>query len=263
MTPDRYYVIGNPIAHSKSPKIHMQFASKYSQNILYERIEVLEDNLEETLKLIKDDYSVKGLSITLPLKEKVFKFCKSVDKLAFEAKSVSNIAINETREFMGFNLDGLGLLKDIKRNNINTKNKSILILGAGGAAKGIVGALMQEKPQNICIANRSLNKAVNLKNYFLTIYPKTNIIATDINKIENKYDLVINATSASISCISLPLKKDFFNKKAFGYDIMYMNKPTVFNQWCTKNHIQNVDGKGMLLEISKLAFFMWRGISPE
>ncbi|WP_440617541.1 shikimate dehydrogenase [Cysteiniphilum sp. 6C5] len=256
---DQYYVIGNPVKHSLSPKIHTEFAAQTGQKMCYEALEICPDNLEQTLNILRLDHTVKGLSVTLPFKEELYRYCDKLDDLAQEAEAVSNVIINDKREFIGLNLDGVGLVNDIKNNlNISLQNKRILILGAGGAAKGILGAIVRETPESITIANRTKEKAQNLAERSTNSAVKLSACALD--EITDAFDIVINATSASVAKENLPLKLDNFTSGALAYDLMYAPNGTVFTTWCQSNNIQATDGKGMLLELSKIAFQHWRGL---
>lgn len=256
---DQYYVIGNPVKHSLSPKIHTDFAAKTGQTMCYEALEICPDNLEQTINVLRLDRIVKGLSVTLPFKEALYRYCDKLDDLAQEAEAVSNVVINSDRKFIGLNLDGLGLVNDIKNNlNISLQSKQILILGAGGAAKGILGAIVRENPESITIANRTKEKAQRLAERSTNNAVKLNACA--LTEIEGVFDIVINATSASVAKENLPLQLNNFASDALAYDLMYAPTGTVFTAWCQLNNIQAIDGKGMLLELSKIAFQHWRGV---
>ncbi len=259
---DQYYVIGYPVKHSLSPKIHTEFALKTGQNMRYEALEICPDNLEQTLNVLRLDPAVKGLSVTLPFKERLYAYCDQLDELAMEAQAVSNVIINHRQEFLGLNLDGMGLVNDIKNNlHLSLWDKSILILGAGGAARGILGAILREKPLSITIANRTKEKSQILARQISNTQLK--IDACVLDEINGAFDVVINATSASINNENLPLKVDYFKQGALAYDLMYAPNGTVFTRWCSAHQIRSMDGKGMLMELSKLAFKQWRGVLPE
>lgn len=251
---DEYYVIGNPIKHSLSPQIHNYFAKQYKQNMIYKSLEINPNKLEYQLKEMKKNNSIKGLSITLPFKEKVYQFCDELDPLSKKAKAVSNVIIKNNRSFYGMNLDGSGLVLDLKNNlNFTIYNKKILIIGAGGAAKGILGAIIQNKPKKIVIANRTFEKAKDLAEN------EQNVEAQSLsNEIIGSYDLIINATSASVNNQNIPISLNNFKPNSFGYDLMYSNNGTIFTNWCNRHGIKAIDGKGMLMELSKLAFYLWR-----
>ncbi len=259
---DQYYVIGYPVKHSLSPQIHREFAQQTKQNMRYDALEICPDNLEQTLNVLRLDETVKGLSVTLPFKEAVYAYCDEVDELAQQAKAVSNVVIDHNRRFIGFNLDGLGLINDInKQFGIDFKNKTVLIVGAGGAAKGILGSIAAQKPRHITIANRTLIKAIALAESIQD--NKITTAASQLTSIAGSFDIVINATSASVEGQVLPLTSAHFKQSAVGYDLMYAPDGTVFTKWCDQYNIRNSDGKGMLIELSKLAFSRWRGVVPE
>ena len=256
---DQYYLIGYPAKHSLSPNIHSQFAQQHKQNMHYDVLETAPVNLMATLGKLRLNPLVKGLSITIPFKEKLFHYCDYLEKSAQEAAAVSNVIINPAREFIGFNLDGDGLVRDICNNlKINVQQKSILILGAGGAVKGILPQILKQIPKEIIIANRTISKALQLASSLNNHAVK--VTGCDLNGICGAFDIVINATAASINNDALPLSPQYFKKGAVGYDLMYREKGTVFTQWCHKNNIASSDGKGMLMEISKMAFYRWRGV---
>ena len=259
---DKYYVIGYPVKHSLSPEIHMKFAKQTRQDLEYEVLEVCPDNLQQTLNVLRLDKKVKGLSITVPFKERLYEYCDTLDSLAQQAQAVSNVIIDENRQFKGLNLDGLGLVNDLKHNmHVSLKDKKILTLGAGGAAKGIVGAILQQQPKAITIANRTYQKALNLAQ--INANSAIEVKAIELSNITASFDVVINATSASINGAFLPVAKENFNQDAIAYDLMYGTGGTVFTKWCQENYIKTSDGKGMLLELSKLAFEHWRGVLPK
>ena len=260
-TIDQYYVIGNPVKHSLSPKIHQQFAQQTQQAIRYDALQINEDTFEESFKALQLNPKVKGLSVTVPFKEKTFALADKYDQFAKDAKAVSNIVFTQDRKAYGINLDGVGLVNDLIHNhNITLKNKDILILGAGGAVRGCLASLIAEKPQSITIANRTLSKAENLAEQYKN---DTQVKVLEYAHLTKSYDLVINATSASIQQQMLPISTQTFKKDGFGYDLMYTPNGTVFTRWCQTHKINSADGKGMLLELSKAIFKVWRGIEPS
>jgi shikimate dehydrogenase len=260
-TIDQYYVIGNPVKHSLSPKIHQQFALQTQQIIQYDALQIAEDTFEKSFKMLQLNPAVKGLSVTVPFKEKAFALADQHDQFATDAKAVSNIVFSQDRKAYGINLDGVGLVNDLIYNhNIMLKNKDILILGAGGAVRGCLASLIAEKPKSITIANRTLHKAENLAAQYKN---DIQVNALEYSHLTKSYDLVINATSASIQQKMLPISPKSFKENSFGYDLMYAANGTVFTQWCQTHKINNADGKGMLLELSKAIFKIWRGIEPS
>lgn len=255
---DQYYVIGNPVKHSLSPKIHMKFAQQVNQKIKYEALEVAEDQFVQTMDKLKYE-KVSGLSVTVPFKQKMCEYVDSLDEYAKIAGAVSNVIIDKDNQWQGINLDGIGLVNDIQNNqHVFFQNKDILILGAGGATRGILAPILGCKPSFVCIANRTLSKAETLVQDFSYL---GSLRSMDITQITGEYDIVINATSMSINQKLPNVSIENFKSNAFGYDLMYAPEGTVFTQWCQKSHIKSSDGKGMLLELSKEAFLKWRHVN--
>ena len=256
--PDQYYVIGNPVKHSLSPCIHNAFARQTGQNMLYSPLEIPEDDFDATMERLKNE-PIKGLSITVPYKEAILPYVNHLDNYAQLAEAVSNIIVNDDNEWTGINLDGLGLVNDLQRNHhCSLQDKRILILGAGGSAKGILGALFAEMPAAITIANRTVKKAHLLAQRSAPLFE---VQATDIYDIGDSYDVIINATALSLTNTPPPLEPRHFNTGAFGYDLMYAPEGTAFTRWCQDKGIAAADGKGMLLELSREIFYRWRGVS--
>ncbi|AJC48340.1 shikimate dehydrogenase [Allofrancisella guangzhouensis] len=255
---DLYHVIGYPVKHSLSPKIQMELAKQYNQNMLFTAIEVAPEDLEQKIKEFKANPQVKGLSVTIPHKEKVFELCDDADDVATDVKAASNVVFRPDRKMIALNYDGLGIVNDIKNNHqINFQNKNILVVGAGGAAKAVIAAIIKEKPKSLTITNRTKEKALKVKKLFEYKY---GIEIEDFENISKSFDIVINSTSSSIAKELLPLTPKNFNKNALAYDLMYSKTGTVFTQWCQNNNIKAIDGKGMLLELTKAIFKYWRGI---
>lgn len=257
---DQYRVIGFPVKHSLSPRIHNAFAAYTAQAMHYDFLEIHPSDLLDRLDQIRQDHTIKGLSVTLPHKEALYRYCDTLDPLAQQAGAVSNVIIDEKRIFHGLNLDGIGLVKDIQRLGHHFHQRKVLILGAGGATRGILGAIIAENPASITIANRTVTKAQVIVEAHHHLHNEIDYCALD--QISNRYDIIINATSASVDGCALPLKKEQFSQDSFGYDLMYHSDGTVFTLWCQKQNIPCADGKGMLIEISREIFKRWRGITP-
>ncbi len=256
---DQYYVIGNPVKHSLSPKIHQQFAEQTGQTLNYQTLELSVDDFESEFQKLKDNPNVKGLSVTVPFKEQTFLLMDECDAHAKKAKAVSNVIFTKDRKAKGLNLDGIGFVQDLL-NHQPIKDKNILVLGAGGAVKGCLDPLISQSPNSITIANRTLSKAEALQKIYQGI---ADLKVTTYENICDQYDLVINATSASINQTMLPISSTIFSEQGFGYDLMYAPQGTVFTKWCQKNNIPSIDGKGMLIELSAIIFEMWRGVKPD
>ena len=258
MKKDIYYVIGYPVKHSLSPKIQMQLAKDHSQNMLFTAVEIAPEELEQKIAEFKNDPQVKGLSVTVPHKEKLFNLSDEADDIADYVKAASNVIFTEDRKMIALNYDGLGIVNDIKYNhNITFTNKKVLVIGAGGAAKAVIAAVIKENPSLLSIANRTKTKAQNTQRLFEN---KFNIDVQDYGNIQEAYDIVINSTSSNLANQLLPLSPQNFKPEAFAYDLMYGERGTIFTRWCQNNNIKASDGKGMLVELSKVVFKKWRNI---
>jgi len=252
---DRYAVVGNPIAHSKSPFIHEAFAQQTGQAMTYERVLAPVDGFDATVKaLIKQGY--KGLNVTVPFKFEAYKICDSLSARAQSSGAGAvNTLINTNGKVHGDNTDGAGLRRDIEQNlGFSIENKNILILGAGGAAHGVLNSLVGAK--QITIANRNLDKALQLATSI------SNGSACPFESLERPYDLIINATSAGLTDSALPISDAIFSKNTLAYDMMY-GRETPFMAQARRNGAQVADGLGMLVEQAAEAFYLWRGVHPD
>ncbi len=255
---DTYHVIGYPVKHSLSPKIQMTLAKEYNQEIEFTAVEIKPEDLQSKIAEFRDNTTIKGLSVTVPYKENVFDLCDDADDTARDVKAASNVIFTTDRKMIALNYDGLGIVNDIKNNhNVVLADKDILIVGAGGAAKAVVTAIIKENPKSITITNRTLDKAVVIKNMFKY---KFDIQIESFDNIVKSYDVIINSTSSSIYDELLPLCKNNFNDNAFAYDLMYKEGGTIFTKWCDSINIEWSDGKGMLQELSLAVFKYWRGL---
>ncbi|MBP5985650.1 MAG: shikimate dehydrogenase [Azonexus sp.] len=258
---DLYAVFGNPIAHSKSPAIHAAFAAATGQDVVYEARLAAVDGFRQAL----DDFVAaggKGANVTVPFKEEAFRLATRLSERAARAGAVNTLAFNGA-EIFGDNTDGAGLVRDITHNlGCLLAGKRILLLGAGGASRGVIAPLLAEKPASLLIANRSADKAVALAGEFADIAPVKGGSFTDI--AGKCFDLVINATSASLSGASLPLPPGIFAPGSLAYDMMYGKGETPFaRQAAEQGAAQRADGLGMLVEQAAEAFFVWRSVRPE
>lgn len=258
---DQYAVLGNPISHSLSPIIHHLFATQTHQALNYSALLVPLDDLEKTLTHFQTNNG-KGVNITLPFKQQAFHLVNSCSERAQLAQAINTIRFNKDGSRYGDNTDGIGLIRDIISNHqYPIQNKRILILGAGGAARGIIAPLLNEQPNEIIIANRSVDKALLLAKEFSTL---GKIQGSDFSSLENQsFDLIIHTTSAGLKNENLNLPTLLFRENHFCYDLSYGKKLTPFLQWATKNGATKLsDGLGMLVEQAAEAFFIWRRIKP-
>jgi shikimate dehydrogenase len=257
---DLYAVIGNPIAHSKSPFIHSEFARQTGQSLQYGALLAPVDGFIETVNHFRSQGG-KGLNVTVPFKLQACEFASKLSASARQAQAV-NLLHFKDNEIFGDNTDGLGLVRDIRENlQFLLKGKKILLMGAGGAARGVMLPLLNEKPERITIVNRTLEKAVLLKDIF-SPYGRVDAAAYE-DLTDHQFDLIINATSTSLQNTLPPLSPGLFAKEALAYDMVY-GKTTPFLEFARKEGVANrFDGIGMLVEQAAESFFIWRNIRPD
>lgn len=258
---DLYAVFGNPISHSKSPVIHRQFAEQTGQDMHYTRQLVNDGEFE---KAAQDFFAQggKGLNITVPFKLNAFEFAQKRTPRAERAGAVNTLALLGNGTILGDNTDGIGMIHDMHNLGWEIEGKRVLILGAGGAVRGILQPLLEEQPARVTISNRTFSKAEELAKNFLDL---GDIQAKAFEQLQNdNFDIVINGTSASLHGELPPLPEKLLAANASCYDMMYGAEPTVFLQWA-KNHgaTQIADGLGMLIGQAAEAFYLWRQIRPE
>ena len=257
---DLYAVFGNPIGHSRSPAIHAAFAAASKQDLVYEARWAAVDGFKQA---ISDFVAAggKGANVTVPFKEEAFRLATRLSDRAARAGAVNTLAFDGAEVF-GDNTDGAGLVRDITINlGCSLAGKRILLLGAGGASRGVIAPLLAGQPAALFIANRSADKAVALAEAFADIAP---VRAGSFDESAGEsFDLVINATSASLSGASLPLPAGVFAPGSLAYDMMYGKGETPFlAQAREQGAALRADGLGMLVEQAAEAFFVWRGVHP-
>jgi len=260
-TSNLYAVIGNPIAHSKSPVIHTEFAKQTQQSLTYTAELVEIGQVKNFINRFRQNNG-KGLNVTVPFKLDAFELATDLTDRAQRAGAVNTLTLKDNKIF-GDTTDGVGLLNDLTKNHQQIiKNKTILVVGAGGAVRGILEPLLLESPKNLLIVNRTVSKAQQLADDFSRF---GNISACGFDDLKNKkFDLIINGTSASLSGELPPLADNCFNENACAYDMMYAKQPTVFMQWAKQQGASIIlDGLGMLVEQAAEAFFIWRGKRPD
>ena len=259
---DKYAVIGNPISHSKSPLIHSEFARQTGQEIEYTAIEVPVDGLESSLSQLRDVLKLKGINITVPFKEQAWQLVKNKSERAERAGAINTLVFGDDGSVYGDNTDGIGLCRDLIHNHgIKLRGKRILLLGAGGAARGVIEPLLSYQPAELFVANRTASKAKDLADLF---HDLGNIKAGGFEQISPVFDIVINATAASLQGEVPPLPDDLLADGAACYDMMYSDTDTAFISWARQHSAaQSLDGLGMLVEQAAEAFHIWRGIRPD
>ncbi len=259
---DKYAVFGHPIKHSKSPRIHNIFAEQTSQALEYIAQEVPAEQFSTAVDCFFSDGG-KGLNCTIPLKELAWSYADLKTERAQLSKAVNTLAIQNDGSILGDNTDGIGLVTDLMRNHgLTLAGSKILILGAGGASRGIIAPIFEQSVASIVIANRTVDKALNLAAEF---QHKGHINGCGFNDLgSQQFDLIINATSTSLSGQIPPLPRHLLANKGVCYDLAYSNEPTAFVRWGEENQaLKSLDGLGMLVEQAAEAFFIWRGIRPE
>lgn len=259
---DQYAVVGNPIAHSKSPQIHKLFAEQTGQRIKYTKNLVAIGDFHNEVSAFFNKGG-RGLNVTLPFKQLAFDFASNTTSRAKVAKAVNTLTLNQDGLTLGDNTDGIGLVNDIRFNlGWDLKGKRILVLGAGGAVQGILQALLDLHPQHIVVANRSVDKALDVAKQFSE---SGYILGCSLDVLDGQeFDVVINGTSASLTGSGLSLPQSIVSSpSSLCYDLMYGSKPTPFMKWAADIGAVTSDGLGMLVEQAAEAFFIWRGVRPE
>ena len=259
---DHYAVLGHPIKHSKSPRIHKLFAEQTEQSLVYEAQEV---PAEQFLSVVETFFAKggTGLNCTIPLKELAWVFAEHKTERAQLAKAVNTLALQADGSILGDNTDGVGLITDLMSNHdIKLADRKVLILGAGGATRGIIRLLFEQSVKSIVIANRTLEKAIDLAAEFVSV---GNMIGCGFEVLAGQqFDLIINATATSLTGQLPPLPANILAEKGVCYDLAYSNEPTTFVRWGQDNNaVKSLDGLGMLVEQAAEAFFIWRGVRPR
>jgi shikimate dehydrogenase len=250
---DRYAVIGNPVAHSKSPAVHAQFARATGQDIDYGCIEAPLDGFAAAIARFRAAGG-KGCNVTLPFKREAFTLAERVSERARLAQAVNTLRFEDS---FGDNTDGIGLVRDLTENmGVALHGRALLVLGAGGAAQGVAGALLGAGLRRLVIANRTLSRAQALAQRF------PGVIAKGYDALAGEhFDVVVNATSAGLAGESPPLPEGLLNEKTLAYDMVY-GRDTPFLARARAAGARAVDGLGMLVEQAAESFFIWRGIRP-
>lgn len=257
---DQYGVMGNPITHSKSPQIHRMFAQQTTQNLEYNAIHVDLGGFEQAIGNFNASLG-KGLNVTVPFKQEAFAVADELSERAQRAGAVNTLKF-DGKKIYGDNTDGIGLVNDLQNNhNIKLSDSRILLMGAGGAARGVVAPLLSQQPESLYIVNRTPDKAVSLAESFSDLGNIQGGGYTDLNG--KKFNIVINATAASLQGEMPPLPDDILEENATCYDMMY-GQQTPFMQWATQHRATIIlDGLGMLVEQAAEAFFIWRAVRPD
>ena len=253
---DRYAVFGHPIAHSKSPQIHAAVARETGQDMRYDAILAPLDGFAQSLAQFTAAGG-RGANVTVPFKEEAFRLADRLTPRAQRAGAV-NTLVFDADGMLGDNTDGAGLVADLTRNlQQPLAGKRILLVGAGGAARGVIEPLLEQAPAELVIANRTVSRAQHLAELF-----DGRVKACSFDALDTPFDVVVNATAASLAGELPPLPPLVFNPGTLAYDMMY-GRDTPFLAFARTHGADTADGLGMLVEQAAEAFFLWRGVRPD
>lgn len=261
---DHYVVIGNPVGHSKSPLIHTWFAEQTGQDMQYSALLADTGHFAETVSTFLADGG-KGANVTVPFKQEAFALVSHLTPEAQTAGAVNTLYLDTNNELCGHNTDGLGLVQDVIVNHGGSlAGANILILGAGGATRGILQPFLARKPAAITIANRTISKAEALADNFMA-NKGTSIKGCGFDALDgHRYDWIFNATSASLQGDLPPIPGSLVSPTTWCYDLMYSSAATPFCQWAqAAGARKTLDGLGMLVEQAAESFQLWRGVRPR
>jgi shikimate dehydrogenase len=258
-----YAVVGNPVAHSLSPRIHSEFARQTGEELSYEAIELPTDDFAGGIAELQHR-GFRGVNVTVPFKREAWELCHSMTPRAEVAGAVNTLTLQADGIIHGDNTDGIGLIRDLVDNlKINLCGQKVLILGAGGAVRGVLEPLLALSPAKLSIANRNLDRARQLALDFTSF---GNIEALAYTRLKREgYHLIINATAAGLSNQVPPISAAVLDPAGVCYDMMYkLNAATAFVEWSVAQGVkQSYDGLGMLVEQAAEAFSLWRGKRPD
>ena len=259
---DNYAVIGNPIAHSLSPRIHAQFAAQTGEALTYRAILSTPEEFTATIEAFRHAGGL-GLNVTLPFKEQAWEYVTHSSARADRARAVNTIRFDAAGQVFGDSTDGVGLLRDLSANGVETRRKRVLLVGAGGAVRSVLGNLLDQQPASVTILNRTVPRAQQL----LELFPEAGAILSAQgfdDPITGPYNLVINGASAGLAGQRLPLPDRILAQDACCYDMSYGKAAQPFLDWAAGNGAaKRLDGLGMLVEQAAESFHLWRGIRPD
>jgi shikimate dehydrogenase len=261
---DQYAVIGNPVEHSLSPQIHARFARMTGQDLTYGRIIAPRDGFREAVLAFRAAGG-KGLNVTLPFKHQAWGLAGVRSGFALAAGAVNTLSF-EGESILGYNTDGIGLVRDLAQNlRVEVRGKRLLLMGAGGASYGVMEPLLRSQPESVVVANRTLEKAVALVEHFekLQSWVLQEFSARAYGALAGtQFDILINATSAGLEGAMPPLPEGIIAPGGLAYDMVYARR-TPFLQFAQRQGARVSDGLGMLVEQAAESFFIWRGVRPE
>lgn len=256
-----YQVTGNPVGHSLSPRIHTAFAQQCQQELVYRALQLESEEFTETMERLLRSGEIKGSNVTVPHKELAWQLAQQRSQAAELAGAVNTLYVNEIGEICGDNTDGSGLVADLKDNlGFKLEGARILLLGAGGAVRGVILPLLNAGVRELVLANRTLAKAEALKDLF----DDERIVVSRFEDVQAPaYDLIVNGTAASLAGDLPPVPASAVGGETLAYDMMYSRDKTPFCAWAEALGARSVDGLGMLVEQAADAFYIWRGVRPQ
>ncbi len=256
---DRYAVFGNPIGHSKSPFIHTLFARQTNQHLTYTAELAPVDGFEQAARTFFAQDG-RGCNVTVPFKEQAYQFADRLTERAQLAGAVNTLKKLDDGLIIGDNTDGEGLVQDLLQYQVPLKGAKILLIGAGGAARGVIKPLLDQGPKQIIITNRTFEKALQLEQVFQDY---GTVKALQMSSIDSSFDVVINSTSASLNGELPQISSAIISSDSVAYDMMYGKGRTAFNQWAIDHGAMRAyDGLGMLVGQAAESFMLWRGLRP-
>ncbi len=263
MVMDLYCVMGNPVEHSKSPWIHARFAELTGQSLRYEKRLIARDGFATAISAFIAQGG-RGCNITVPFKFEAAALATHTSERATLALASNTLSFS-AGEVLAENTDGAGLVNDIQCNaGLDLSGRHLLLIGAGGAAAGVLGPLILARPASITVANRTLGKACDLveRHAALALLQRTELVATDLQGLKGYFDVIINATASSLSGAGVPVAASTLKPGAMAYDMMYGPAAQGFMTWAGEHGAVARDGLGMLVEQAAEAFLIWRGVRP-
>ena len=262
MAMDRYFVAGNPVEHSQSPFIHAEFARQTGQVMAYGRLLWPLEGFERSLRALVDS-GAKGCNITVPFKFEAARIATRLSGRAALAQA-ANVLSFDAEGWRGDNTDGVGLVRDIEHNaGVALRDQRVLLIGAGGAAAGVLGPVLQARPAEVVVANRTLEKARALVDRHQSVAAAARLHASTLADCGEGFDVVVNATASSLNGGAIPVADRVLRPGALALDMMYGPAAQGFLDWATRLGATGRDGLGMLVEQAGAAFELWRGVRPD
>ncbi|OLO04795.1 shikimate dehydrogenase [Salinicola socius] len=256
---DRYAVFGNPIGHSRSPRIHTAFAEQTGEAISYSAIEAPVTDFAVAWRAFAEAGG-RGANVTVPFKQAAFALAQVLSPRAQLAGAVNTLSLGNDGLLHGDTTDGVGLVRDLQAHAAPLAGARVLLLGAGGASRGVIEPLLEAGIASLTVANRTVSRAEELASRFAA---RGEVSGCGFEDVAGPFDLVINATSASLVGDLPPLPGEIFAAQGLAYDMMYAAEPTVFLRWAAEQGARSVDGLGMLIEQAAESFWLWRQVRPD